>query len=220
MSRTPLLWIALWLAGAGAHAAAAAPAAVAFDGDVAFGASGVLELEVGGEAPGSEHDQVNVAGQVSLDGALALLPLGAFGTAPGAQATLLTWGARSGEFASVSGVQQAGGIDLAVTYGAGALDVSTRVRGDVDGDGELTAGDTALVEAAATAGLVTTDYGAGDVDGSGLVDAQDVAIVEDALANAEPAPVPALGGAARLALALSLLGLAGRARRLRERSTR
>ncbi len=220
MSRTALLPIALWLAGALPHAAAAAPAVAAFDGDVAFGASGALELEVAGEAPGTEHDQVQVAGQVSLDGALALLPLGAFGTAPGAQATLLTWGARSEEFASVSGVQQAGGIDLAVTYGAGALAVSTRLRGDVDGDGQVTAADTALVEAAATAGLVTTDYGAGDVDGSGLVDAQDVAIVEEAVANAGPAPVPATGGAARLVLALSLLGAAWRARRHRGRSDR
>jgi hypothetical protein len=205
-----------WLATVLAHSAAAAPAVVAVDGDVAFGAGGVLGLEVGGEAPGSEHDQVNVAGQASLDGVLVLTPLGAFGTAPGAQATLVTWGARSGEFASVSGVQQAGGIDLAVSYGAGALGVAARLRGDVDGDGDVTPADQAVV--GGNLGLFTTDYGAGDVNGDGVVDGAD----QDVVGQALPQAVPALGPLATTVLGLLLAGagLHGLRARGRRRSTR
>lgn len=207
MPRIGLLMILPWLAACWAPSAAAAPAAVAFDGDVAFGASGVLQLEVGGEAPGSEHDQVNVAGHASLDGVLALVPSAGFGATPGVQATLLTWGSRSGEFASVSGVQQPGGIDLAASYGAGALSVTARLRGDVDGDGALTPADLAIVDG--NVGLSTTDYGAGDVNGDGVVDAVDRDLVSAALPPA--APVPALGPlpTAALGLLLASAGLCG-----------
>lgn len=201
-----------------ATSAAADPAQVGFGGDVAFGPASVLTLELGGLAPGTGYDRLDAAGDAALSGDLELLTIGGFAPPLGTSFTLLTCASRTGEFAGVAGVQQPGGLDLALGYGAGDAVVTVRRRGDVDGDGELTAADTAVVEAAAAAGLVTTAYGAGDVDGSGLVDAQDVAIVEDAVASAGPAPVPALGGAARLALALSLslLGVAWLARRPEE----
>lgn len=198
-----------------AASAAADPAQVGFGGDLAFGPASVLTLELGGLAPGAGHDRLDAAGDAALSGHLDLLPIGGFVPSLGSSFTLLTFASRSGEFASVAGVPLPGGLDLAVAYGAGDVGLTVRLRGDVDGDGVLTAGDTAIVEAAATAGLATTAYGAGDVDGSGLVDALDVAIVEDAVANAEAAPVPALGGAAGLALVLSLFGVAWR-RRLEE----
>ncbi|MGH0029941.1 MAG: dockerin type I domain-containing protein [Myxococcota bacterium] len=179
-------------------------AQVAFGGDVAFGPGSTLTLEIGGTTPGTEHDRLDVTGDAALDGAVDLVPIGGFAPALGSSLTLVTWATRSGEFTSVGGVQQPGGLDLALGYAAAAMVVTARRRGDVDGDGALTPADTAIVQAAATAGLATTDYGAGDVDGSGLVDAADVAIVEEAVANA-PAQVPALGAVGRLALALALV---------------
>ena len=79
-------------------------------------------------------------------------------------------------------------------------------RGDVNGDGLLTAADTAIVQAGATAGLATTAYAAGDVDGSGLVDAADVSIVEAAVAGA--AAIPMLGPLATAFLVLALMAVA------------
>lgn len=200
-----------------AASAAADPAQVAFGGDLAFGAASALTLELGGLAPGSGYDRLDAGGEAALAGQLVLQPIAGFAPPLGASFTLLTAASRSGEFASVAGVQQPDGLDLAVVYGAGDVGVAVRLRGDVDGDGELTAADLAVAEAAL--GLVTTAYAAGDVDGSGLVDSLDVAIVEDAVAAAG-APVPALGPVATAVLALSLLSVASHATRIREGSPR
>ncbi len=86
-----------------------------------------------------------MAGTAGLGGTLALLPGGSFGTTPGAEVTVITWASQSGEFATVSGVQQASGLDLAVGYGGTGLGVQTRRRGDVDGDGVVTPADQAIV---------------------------------------------------------------------------
>lgn len=188
--------------------AAAAPAASAFDGDVTFGSAGTLTLEIEGLTPGTQYDQVTVANTATLGGTLALVPGGGFVPLAGDSFTLLTWGSRSGEFGSVSGVQQPGSLDLALRYDAGAAVVAVVVRGDVNGDGSLNAADTAIVSA--NQGLFTTDYTAGDVDGDGDVDAADAAIVADAVAGA-PA-VPSLSGPAPLLL--SCLLVAAGARRL------
>jgi len=178
-----------------------------FDGDVAFGPAGTLTLEIGGTAAGTEFDRLDVAGNVALDGSLELVPSGGFAPSNGTNFTLVTYGTRSGEFRAVGGVQQPDGLDLALEYAPGAIVVAARPRGDVDGDGLVTAADTMIVEAAAAAGLVTTRYSAGDVDGSGLVDAADVAIVSGA-AGSTALQVPATGPLARLGLAVALLVLA------------
>jgi len=181
----------------------AGTAIVQFGGDLVFGATSQLTLEIGAPIAGSGYDQLQAAGDVGLGGALVLVPSETFEPPLGATYSVLTCAARSGEFASVAGVQQTGDLDLALRYAADAVVIEVRQRGDVDGDGQLTASDTAIVQAAANAGLATSDYGAGDVDGSGQVDSSDVTIVADAVASA--APIPALSPAALLALAGGLL---------------
>jgi ABC-type phosphate transport system permease subunit len=84
-------------------------------------------------------------------------------------------------------------------------------RGDVNGDGFLTAADAAIV--AANLALATTAYGFGDVDGSGSVDAADQQIVAEALAGLPSVPVLGPWGAALFAAGLAAHG----ARRLRGR---
>jgi len=186
-----------------ANSADAGTAIVQFGGDLVFGPAGQLTLEIGAPIAGSGYDQLQAAGDVGLGGALVLVPSETFEPPLGATYTVLTCGALGGEFASVAGVQQTGDLDLALRYAADAVEIEVRRRGDVNGDGQLTASDTAIVQAAALVGLATSDYGAGDVDGSGLVDTSDVTIVADAVASA--APIPALSPAARLALAGVLL---------------
>jgi hypothetical protein len=134
----------------------AAPAASAFDGDVTFGGAGTLTLEIDGLSPGTQHDQLTVAGTAALDGALALVPGGSFMPLAGDSFALLTWGSRTGEFTTVSGVQQPADLDLALRYDGAAAIVAVVLRGDVNGDGFLDAADTAIVNA--NQGLSTTDY--------------------------------------------------------------
>lgn len=188
----------------GGYSPGDSPAAIAFGGDVAFGAGNVLALEIGGTAPGTQHDQVNVAGTLATGGALALLPAGAFAPAQGDTFAVLTYGSRNGEFAIVSGVQQPGGLDLALRYDASAAVVRAVKRGDVNADGLVTAADQAII--AANLGLTTTAYGAGDVDGNGSVGATDQQIVADAIAGALPVPVLGPWGSALLCAGLAALG--------------
>jgi hypothetical protein len=197
----------------GGYSPGDSPAAIDFGGDLAFGAANLLEIELGGTAPGTQHDQLNVAGALATGGALALVPAGAFAPSPGDSFTLLTYGSRSGEFALVSGVQQPGGLDLALRYDAGAAVVRAVTRGDVNGDGSVTAADQAIITA--NLGLATTAYGAGDVDGNGSVDATDEQIVADALDGPPNASVPVLGpwGSALLCAGLAALGARGLRRR-------
>jgi hypothetical protein len=188
-----------------ASSANAGTAIVQFGGDLEFGPASQLTLEIGEPIAGFGYDQLQVAGDADLGGALVLDPSETFEPPLGATYTALTCAARSGEFASVAGVQQTGERDLALLYSGDAVAIEVRRRGDVDGDGQLTASDTAIVQAAATAGLVSTNYAAGDVDGSGLVDASDVTTVEDAVASS--APIPALHPIALLALVGGLLAI-------------
>jgi hypothetical protein len=184
------------------------PAQIGFGGDLRFGPLGVLTLELGGVTAGSEHDRLEVAGELVLAGGVELVPIDGYAPPLDAAFTLLTAASRAGEFAIVAGVQQPGGLDLAIAYEPGAVIATMRKRGDVDGDGLLTAADSAIVQAAATAGLTTTAYAAGDVDGSGAVDAADVGIVELAVAAANGTPVPALSERGAVLLSLSILSVA------------
>ncbi|MEX2207474.1 MAG: dockerin type I domain-containing protein [Myxococcota bacterium] len=178
-------------------------AQIGFGGDLAFGSLGVLALELGGLLAGSEHDRLDVAGELALAGGVELAAIDGFVPPLGASFTLLTHGARSGEFTSVAGIQQPGDLDLALRYAGGAVVANVVRRGDVNGDGQLTEADSAIVAAAAALGLTTTAYGAGDVDGSGGVDAADVTIVEIAVAGGGPS-IPALGSWLKALLALGL----------------
>ncbi len=174
-------------------------AIVALGGGATFGVGNTLSVEIGGLAAGAQHDRVDVAGTASLGGALALTLVSGFTPTPGQSVTLLTHGARTGEFAAIVGVQQAGLLDLAVAYGPGSTTLMAARRGDVNLDGSVNAIDVAIVQA--NQGASTSAYGSGDVDGDGSVDAADLGIVQSQV----PAPIPVLAPVGLLALALLLL---------------
>ena len=175
------------------------PTLISFEGDVDFDTTNILVLKLDGSAPGTEHDRLEIAGAAALGGVLELLTdnlIPAFGES----FVLLTWANRTGEFASINGVQNASEIDLAVSYESGALVVRAVSQGDVNGDGVVNFADAAIV--AANQGVVTTAYTAGDVDGSGIVDSDDAAIVKAAL----PVTVP-IGWVATLMLLFLITGI-------------
>lgn len=75
----------------------------------------VTEVEIGGTTPGTGHDQVNVTGTAILGGTLALSSFGGFTPAACDAFTVMTWGARSGTFSSVTGAT-IGGMTLTPVY--------------------------------------------------------------------------------------------------------
>jgi hypothetical protein len=61
-----------------------------FGGDLTFGPLTFVRIEIGGLSPGSQHDQLQVAGDALLDGQLRAETIDGFNPAPGQQFTVLT----------------------------------------------------------------------------------------------------------------------------------
>lgn len=114
------------------------PAEVVFEGDVSFGAGSTITLEVGGTTPGSEYDTLSVGGTATLDGTLLVDLIDDFTPSVDNVFTLMTFGARVGEFNRVEAVGVLSGYTLETTYTDTSLRLSfaaVDVPGDANGDG-------------------------------------------------------------------------------------
>jgi hypothetical protein len=152
---------------------------MAFGGDVTFGSAAALEVEIGGPAAGSGHDQVTVAGEAGLDGALKVSLIGGYVPAPGDVYDVLTSGWRSGQFAAAAGLDDLAGLaglDFALIYAADRVSLyATAVGGDANLDARVDYLDL---------GILATHYnGCGlgwseaDFNGDGCVDYLDLGIL-------------------------------------------
>jgi T5SS/PEP-CTERM-associated repeat protein len=77
------------------------PAAVSFAGNVALGIDSVLNIELGGTSPGTQYDQINVAGQLALDGKLTVTLIDGFMPSDGQVFDVLNAASTVGSFASL-----------------------------------------------------------------------------------------------------------------------
>ncbi|MFA6245189.1 MAG: hypothetical protein WC655_29870, partial [Candidatus Hydrogenedentales bacterium] len=94
----------------------AALGGLAIDGDCTFSSTGKLNMDIGGVAPLIQYDQLTVAGTTTFGGTLALYWRNSFVPAQSDKFDLVFWGARSGEFASVTGTVPAAGHTMRVVY--------------------------------------------------------------------------------------------------------
>ena len=78
------------------------PASVSYGGDVAFGGTSSLLLEIGGLASGAEHDHLDVAGTLFTDGDLVLALLDGFTPQFGDTFDLLDVGTFAGDFDTIT----------------------------------------------------------------------------------------------------------------------
>jgi hypothetical protein len=95
------------------------PGTLTLSGSVAQTATGSLDVEIGGRSAGSQHDQLRVSGTAGLDGALNVVLAGGFDPAIGDTFEVLTYGARSGAFATVNGSSIGPGKRFSLAYGPG-----------------------------------------------------------------------------------------------------
>jgi hypothetical protein len=72
-----------------------------FGGNFAVGSSGSLLIELGGTAPGTGYDQVNVNGQFTRDGTLNVVLIDGFTPTEGMSFDILNWGTVTGDFDNV-----------------------------------------------------------------------------------------------------------------------
>lgn len=87
--------------------------------------AGTLNLELGGLAPGSQHDRLAVKGPATLDGALLVSLIDGFQPFGGDSFEVMTWFTRSGSFATANGLSPGNGIVLATNYTSTALSLVT-----------------------------------------------------------------------------------------------
>ncbi|MSX01850.1 MAG: hypothetical protein F2813_01670, partial [Actinobacteria bacterium] len=137
--------------------------------------SATLTMEIGGAATaGVDYDQIIVSGAAALDGTLELRLLGSFAPAAGDVFNVLTYGSRSGSFASIVGNYAGKGVALTAAYGAAGLSL-TAVALPAGMDFQFS--DTSKADQLAA--LLTTAGAAGAVTASGWFSAGGVRFAGD-----------------------------------------
>jgi hypothetical protein len=91
------------------------PGLLSFTGTLQFDPLGALQIEIGGLAPGSGHDRVNVAGNALLGGALELSLWGGFAPTAADVFTILSASSVGGAFSNV--------VNGHVNFAGGSFDV-------------------------------------------------------------------------------------------------
>ncbi len=162
----------------GGYSPGLSPAAVDFGGSVRFGPSATLYIEIGGEAPGSQHDRLNVAGQVSPGGTLDVTLTDGFLPEPGDAFTIIACGSRSGEFAAATGLDDLGGyagLDFELSYDPDAVELAAVAhKGDANLDARVDVRD--LTVFANNFGKAGVKWRQADFNRDGIVDVRDLTI--------------------------------------------
>ncbi len=157
-------------------------------------AAGALEIEIGGTQAGTTFDRVNVSGVAAFDGHLALSLFDGFEPMIGQTFVIMTFGSRTGTFASVTGRVVGPGKLFAVQYHATdiTLLVVPFVPGDMNNDGQLTpldAGALALAmtnPAAFQQQFPNSEPMVGDLSHDGLLNGLDIGLFVDCLISGCP----------------------------------
>ena len=206
-----------------------------------LGTTSTTQIELGGLTAGAQHDQLDIAGTVNLDGALQVAPLAPY-TDPHARGTadnfvIIMAGERSGTFSTVQydgstlapDVETdgggsfrghvAGGLFRSVTYTSTLVSVQNllAIEGDTDGDLDVDTVDLTgmIINYTGAIGSGTT-WLTGDTDGDGDTDTVDLTttIINFTSARNAAVAVPEPSGLLLLALAVGWLSV-GRGRSCR-----
>ncbi len=95
----------------------ASPGIFQIIGDVTFGPTSVLLIEIRGTTPGQDHDQLQILGNLTVGGTLALLLQDGFIPELDDTLTLLSYASFSGDFAEVTGARLPDGRFLDISFG-------------------------------------------------------------------------------------------------------
>jgi len=115
---------------AGTVAPGSSAGILTIDGNYAQGAAGTLAIEIGGTAPGTQHDQLVVTGDATLGGTLDVAMIGGYVPASTDTFTVVqTGGAVSGTFSSTS---YPGALTLSTTYLPSSVTVTGSVPPNAD----------------------------------------------------------------------------------------
>jgi fibronectin-binding autotransporter adhesin len=120
------------------------PASDSFAGNVTMAPTARLIMELGGTVPGTGFDQIQVAGALTLDGALQVSLLNGFTPMLGNSFDLLDWGSVTGTFSSLQLPAIPADLQWNTTqlYATGTISVaSVALPGDFNNNGTVDASD-------------------------------------------------------------------------------
>lgn len=143
--------------------------------------SGTVRIEVDSSA---SYDVVAVSGTATLGGTLQIMYGG--GAAAYDKLAVLTYNARVGRFASISGNQIGDGLVWAVLYEAGAVKIAPALAGDADWD--RTVGFADLLVLSQNYNATGRFWNEGDSDGDGVVGFADLLALSQNYNITLPAP--------------------------------
>jgi hypothetical protein len=140
--------------------------------------SGELQIEIGGTAPGTEHDRLQVNGTANLGGTLDITLIDDYELEPGQEYVILTANAINGTFDNVVAPG-----NVQVTYTANQVSVTPCPFGDINGDCVLDLADFQLLSDCLTGPQPPLPPGcdAADLDFDGDVDLGDFAAFQRAM---------------------------------------
>ena len=200
----------------GGYAPGDSPAEIAFGGEVVFGGENSLLIELGGTTPGTEHDRVAVAGSATLGGEMAVSLIDGFVPTPGEEFEVLTYAARSGEFAAFGGTGLINSdTALVPLYGTTELTLVAAIAGDVNLDGVVDGFDANLVSQNF---LLAGAYADGDANFDRTVDGLDANLISANFLQMNP-PASAIPEPSSLCLLMVAVLIRGM-RRPRNRKVR
>ena len=152
------------------------PASIDLDGDVTFGASNSLHIELGGTQAGGQHDQLQIAGAATLDGTLSVTLINGFTPAAGDLFDVVTSGGVSGTFSGTSLPALAEGLEWSIEYSTGGVTLAVIESGlaaDFDTDGDVDGYDVLAWQRGLGISTGATKQD-GDADNDSDVDANDL----------------------------------------------
>ncbi|MEX0886746.1 MAG: PEP-CTERM sorting domain-containing protein [Phycisphaeraceae bacterium] len=193
-------------------------ASLSFAGDVVLGETATLQLAVAGSVAGLEHDQLAVAGQITLAGTLDLSLVDDPLLPHWQPIALITAGTILGSFDQILLPAPAERL-LVIQQLDQQLNLLAGLRGDMNLDGVVDAVDVApFVLALTDPSAYEAEYGvepasAGDINGDGAFDAVDVAPFVQLLVGGGSQSVPEPGSLALLGLSTMVLICRGKPRR-------
>ena len=117
------------------------PATVTYEGGVLLNSSAALFIELGGTTAGTQHDKIDVEGDLELDGTLAVSLVNGFAPQAGDLFNILDWGSLSGAFDMLNLPALSGDLmwNASQLYTLGELNVA--LAGDYNLDGTVNAAD-------------------------------------------------------------------------------
>ena len=162
------------------------PALSTVDGSFTMVANTVLEIEVvtPGITVGTDFDQLNVVGPVTLAGTLKIVPEDGLSVAPGTEMTVVTFPSRTGVFDAVEGSLVDTTSALVPGYGDTAVTLRASIPGDVNFDDSVSVADlsTFALNFNTAPGLFDEATGVrswelGDFNADGLVTVADLSLL-------------------------------------------